>query len=61
MKQKEQLLAAGKGIRQWQIAEKLGIAEETLSRWMRRELSEEKKGIITAAIEELSKNGGRSK
>jgi hypothetical protein len=45
------LMAAGKGIRQWQIAEQLGIAEETLSRWFRKELSPDKKNLILAAIE----------
>ena len=49
-----QFLAAGKGVRQWEIAEEIGIAEETLSRWMRKTLSEDKKTLILAAIEKLS-------
>lgn len=49
------LLAAGKGIHQWQIADELGIAEVTLSRWLRRKLSNEKRTIFIKAIEKLQK------
>ncbi|MEN6620925.1 MAG: hypothetical protein ABFD50_05200 [Smithella sp.] len=55
MNKKLQLYMYGKGIRQWQVAENLGIAEETLSRWMRHELSDDKKAAILTAIEKLSK------
>ena len=49
------LLAAGKGIHQWQIADELGIAEVTLSRWLRIKLSKEKRMRILKAIEKLQK------
>jgi ribosome-binding protein aMBF1 (putative translation factor) len=37
----------------WQIAQKLGIHENTFYRWMRAEMSEEKKGRILTAITQL--------
>ncbi len=43
------------GVRQWQVAETLGIGESTLCRKMRKELPEEEKEIILNAIEKLSK------
>jgi len=52
------LLAAGKGIRLWQVAEHLGITEFTLSRWLRRELPSEKKDLIMVAIKTLSQERG---
>lgn len=55
MNKELQLYAAGKGVRQWQIAKELGIAEETLCRWLRRDLLEERKAQIQAAIEKLAK------
>lgn len=41
------------GIFYWQIAEKLGVSDATLCRWLRHELSNEKKSQIFAAITEL--------
>ena len=41
-------------LRQYQVAEKIGVSEFTFVRWLRRELSDERKRIIFAAIEELS-------
>lgn len=46
--------AAGAGVKLWQVAEALGVADATLSRWLRRELPEEKAERIMAAIRELS-------
>lgn len=37
----------------WRIAERLGIHENTLLRWMRTELSEEKKAAILFEIKNL--------
>ncbi|MGM7637586.1 hypothetical protein [Bacillus sp. Hm123] len=37
----------------WCICEKLSIHENTLYRWMRQELSEEKKQMILVAIKEV--------
>ena len=43
------------GVKQYQLADKLGIAEATLSRKLRKELPKEEKQKILAAIEELAK------
>jgi len=42
------------GLMKWQIAEAIGIADTTFSKWLRKELSEDKKTLILAAIEKLS-------
>ena len=41
-------------LRQYQVAEKIGVSEFTFSRWLRNELSDEIKQVIFAAIRELS-------
>lgn len=48
-------MAAGNGVRLWQIAEALGIADCSLSRKMRKELSQKEKEKIVRIIRELSK------
>lgn len=50
-------MAAGNGVRLWQIAEALGIADCSLSRKMRRELSQSEKARIVQIIRELSQEG----
>lgn len=40
-------------VKQWEVAQALGIAEETLIRWLRRELTEERKTAIMSAIEKI--------
>lgn len=47
--------AAGAGVKLWQIAEALGIADCSLSRKLRRELSPGEKDHILQIIKELSK------
>ena len=42
------------GVRQWQVAAKLGVGENTLIRWLRGEPSEEHAHMIEKAIEELA-------
>ncbi len=42
-------------IPKWKIAEVIGINEATFSRWMRYEMSEERKQRVLMAIEKLSK------
>ncbi len=49
------LRAAGLGIKQWQIAEALGMREDAFSKKLRRELSDEEKRKIFDVITELSK------
>lgn len=48
------LAAAGKGIKLWEIAEKLGITDGNLSRKLRHELSEDMKLKIYKIIDELA-------
>lgn len=43
-----------KGVFQWEVAEKMGIAEMTLVRKLRRELPETEKKNIFAIIDELA-------
>jgi hypothetical protein len=45
------------GFKKWQVAEAVGIADNTFSKWLRKELSEEKKALIFSAIEKLVKGG----
>lgn len=47
-------MAAGNGVRLWQIAEALGMADCSLSRKLRKELPAEEKAKIFAVIERLA-------
>ena len=55
MSRELQLYAAGKGVKQWKIAEEMGLPEATLSRKLRKPLSEEEEAAFLAAVEKLSK------
>ncbi|WP_142301029.1 helix-turn-helix domain-containing protein [Bacillus sp. 7884-1] len=44
---------AKKDVPDWAIAEKLGISENSFYRWIRKELTIEKKVMIMQAIKEL--------
>ena len=46
--------AAGAGVRLWQIADALGIADASFSRKLRKELPQEEKDEIFSIIRELS-------
>lgn len=50
--------AAAAGVRLWQIAEALGIADCSLSRKLRRELPAEEKEKIFGIIRDLSEGVG---
>ncbi len=50
--------AAGAGVKLWQIAEALEIADCSLSRKLRRELPAEEKERIFAIIDRLAKEVG---
>ncbi len=50
--------AAEKKVRIWQIADKLGIADYSLSRKLRHELPDEEKVRIINLIDEISAEGG---
>lgn len=47
--------AKSHGIKHWQIAEKIGVSDQTIMRWLRVPLSDERKRMIIEAIEELAK------
>lgn len=47
--------AKKKGVKQWQIAEYLGISEPTITRWLRVSLSPEREKAIMDAIEAVGK------
>ena len=49
--------AAEKKVRIWQIADKLGIADYSLSRKLRHEISDEEKVRIINIIDEISAEG----
>ena len=48
-------IATAAGVRLWQIAEELGIADFNFSRKLRKELPQEEKEKIFSIIERLSK------
>jgi hypothetical protein len=49
------LAAAGAGVKLWQVAEAMGIADCSLSRKLRKELPDEEKVRIMTIITKLSK------
>ena len=48
------LYARGNGVQHWRLARALGVSEPTLTRWLRDELTEEKKKEYRALIDELA-------
>ena len=50
--------AAGAGIKLWQIADALGIADCSLSRKLRKELPDDEKKEIFSIIDRLAKEAG---
>lgn len=48
--------AVGAGIKLWEVAAAIGIADSTFSRKLRKELSEEEKKRIFAIIDQLSES-----
>ena len=45
------------GLKQWQVAKKLNVAESTFIRWLRDDLSPERKESICNAIADLQREG----
>ena len=43
------------GVPFWKIAQKIGISEPTLTRWLRVPLDADREALIMAAIDELAK------
>jgi len=55
-KKRNQLIEEAKGtIPYWVIAERLGVHENTIQNWMKREMSEERKEKVMRAINEIKK------
>lgn len=42
-------------VKQWEIAKFCGVSESTLIRWLRFELTDERRELITNAINSLTK------
>ena len=40
-------------VRQWEVAEAIGISEMTFVKWLRRELPEDKKKLVREAIRKV--------
>lgn len=38
------------GVKNWEIADEIGVSEATLCRWLRKELADDKKNRVLAAI-----------
>ena len=49
-----------RGVRHWELAHELGISEQTLVRWLRFELSEDRQLEMLMKIEEVAKRKERS-
>ena len=45
------------GLYQWQVAQACGVTEFTLIRWLRSELTEDRRKTIFSAIEALAREG----
>lgn len=51
------LMAAGAGVKLWQIAQEIGMTDSSFSRVLRKELSPDRKEEVRAIIARLSKRG----
>ena len=47
-----------RGVRHWELAHMLGVSEQTLVRWLRFELSEDKQLDMLEKIDEIAKRKG---
>lgn len=41
------------GLKYWQVADALNVADSTFTKWLRKELDPDKKAIVMDAIEKL--------
>ena len=48
-----------RGVRHWELAHELGVSEQTLVRWLRFELDEERQLDMLMKIEEIAKRKER--
>ena len=46
------------GLKQWQLADEVGIHETTLIVWLRQELTGERRERVLAALDRIEKRGG---
>lgn len=51
-------LAKQHSVKFWEIAELLNVSEATITRWLRKDLTENKKAKFIAAIEAISERKG---
>lgn len=51
MNQEIRQMIKTEGLKQWQVAKALGVTEYTFIRWLRDDLSEERRNAIYKAIE----------
>ena len=49
-----------RGVRHWELAAALGVSEQTLVRWLRFELDEERQLEMLMKIEEIAKRKERA-
>ena len=49
-----------RGVRHWELAHELGVSEQTLVRWLRFELIEDRQLDMLMQIEEIAKRKERS-
>lgn len=54
------IMAKSNGIYLWQIANYLGISEATLCRWLRFDITPDRRSQIEDAISNLSQRGDRT-
>lgn len=47
------LVAAGYGVKLWELADALGISEATITRKLRKPLTEDEKAAVLAAIKKV--------
>lgn len=47
------------GVKLWQIADRLGYADSTFSRILRKELTDDKRAEVLNVIDELSQESGK--
>ena len=55
MNESIRLLLQMKRVRQWEIAEAIGVSEPTLCRMLRKELTDEQKKKIVSVVNDIAK------
>lgn len=60
MNQEIRKLARGNMIPFWEIAQRIGVCEMTITRWMRTELTEKRRSRMMDAMESILKERGNA-